>query len=453
MRRTIVAIACALTFGCGSGDEGTAGATGGFVGATGGVVGSGGVMGSGGVVTASGGTTNAGGAAAGGTPAAGGTTNPTGCGQNLLPLPDDPSQRGPWEVGLRTVTIGRLKVEVVYPAEPGSSAGKPEAFFDIRDYLPDSERAKVPDAASPQVKAIGGHVFRDLPIDGTHGPYPVVVMIHGTASFRIASGSINAHWASHGFVVLTADYPGLCLHDQLANTKACSLPPFGPQDVPGDVKAQIAALSPPAGDLAFLAGHADVTRLGLSGHSQGACLTNMLANLPNVQIVMPLTGSTEVSASSSLKSVLFVAGIDDKVIGFDSVQIGNGVCPANPDAAVSNVAAYDAAAGPPQIKKRIVGIAGGGHLVPTDLCQTNAQGRNAIEEAKLDGVCGIDQAALIGIPKIFDCGTIAMPVGVNAVNYVTTAALEETLHCQDRTKQFADMQAKVPVITDYRHAP
>jgi hypothetical protein len=84
------------------------------------------------------------------------------------------------------------------------------------------------------------------------------------------------------------------------------------------------------------------------------CITNMLANLPNVQVVVPMSASTEVSPSSSLKSILFVVGIDDKVIGYDSVQIGNGVCPANPNSSVSNVAAYAAAAGSPQMKKRLV---------------------------------------------------------------------------------------------------
>lgn len=436
-----------LLLGCSSSDDPAfPAATGGFAGATGGVASTGGTPGAGGV-------TGTGGVAAGGAPGTGGASSGNGCGQNLLPLPEDPGQRGPWDVGVRTVTIGRTTVEIVYPAAPGSTANVPEATFDIRVFLPERERAKVPDAASPAVKPIGGKLFRDVPIDAAHGPYPVILQIHGTASFRIASGSIAVHWASHGFVVLAADYPGLDLHDQLAATRDCSLPVHGKQDVPGDVKAQIDALAARAPALAFLEGRADVTRLGLSGHSQGGCLTNVLANLPNVQIVVPMSASTEVSASSSLKSILFVVGIDDTVIGYDSVKIGNGVCPANPNPAVSNVAAYNAAAGPPQVTKRLVGIAGGGHLVMTDLCQTNAFGRNAIEEAKLDGVCGIDQAALIGIPKIFDCGTIQMPVGVHAVNYATTAALEETLHCQNRTKQFAEMQAKVPVIADYRHAP
>jgi hypothetical protein len=132
-------------------------------------------------------------------------TGATGCGSSLLSIPSDPGVRGPWKVGVRTVHIGRLTVEVAYPAQPGSEAGKPEATYDIRDFLPPSERSKVPDDASPAVGPIGGNLFRDLPLDQAHGPYPIVINIHGTASFRIANGSTLAHWASRGFVVLSAD--------------------------------------------------------------------------------------------------------------------------------------------------------------------------------------------------------------------------------------------------------
>jgi dienelactone hydrolase len=410
--------------------------------------GAGGTAGSGGALP-SGGTAGAGGAV----PTGGAGGGSTECGKNLLPIPDDMTVRGPWDVGVRTVKAGRVTAEIMYPAEPGSTAGKPEAKYDLRDWLPSRERSKVPDANSPQVGPLGGHLFRDVPIDTAHGPYPVVVMIHGTASMRIASGTTNTHWASRGFVVIAADYPGLGLADQLSATLACGLPQSGSQDVIGDVKAQIAAIDAGTGDFAFLMGKADTKRLGIAGHSQGACLTATFTTLPNVQIILPLTGSTPASTSTTLKSIMWIAGINDTVIGFDQALIGNAVCPANPGPAVSNVAGYNASPGPPQVTKRLVGIQGGGHLVPTDLCQTNAQGRNAIAEAKQDGVCGIDQAAIIGLTPLFDCGTIKLEDGIAAVNYASTAALEETLQCTPRQKAFDDMKTKIPAITDFRHSP
>jgi hypothetical protein len=91
-------------------------------------------------------------------------------------------------------------------------------------------------------------------------------------------------------------------------------------------------------------------------------------------------------------------------------------------------------------------------LVPTDLCQTNAQGKNAIQEAQADGVCGINSAVIIGLPALFDCGTIPMQTGINDVTYASTAALEETLMCRDRTSQFANLRTRLPTVGDFQEA-
>jgi hypothetical protein len=369
----------------------------------------------------------------------------------LLAVPDDVSVRGPWDVGVRTVMIPRssgstelLITEVLYPAEPGSTAGKPEATYDPRKWLPMADRAKVPDASAPLVGPIGGHLYRDVPLDAGHGPYPMVVFIHGTASFRVASISLNAHWASRGFIVIAADYPGFALEDEL--NEACNKGKR-PQNIMSDVQAQIAAVTAASGDLAFAAGHVDLQRLAISGHSQGACNSAVLSTLPNVQLVLPLSGSTTVATSTTLKSLIFVSGIGDTVIGYDTSKVGNIVCP--PPSSSDKQAYMDS---PATVIKRLVGITGGGHLVPTDLCQPNAQGKNAVQESQADGVCGITNAAFIGLPALADCGTIDWKKGVAAVIYPTTAALEETLLCKDRTQAFADMKKNVPDIGDFQEA-
>jgi dienelactone hydrolase len=371
------------------------------------------------------------------------------CTAKLLPLPEDPKQRGPWDVGVRTVKVGRLNVEIVYPAKPGSTQGVPVATYDIRKWLPEKEQEKVPADHSPAVQPLNGPLYRDVPIDDAHGPYPVVIFIHGTASFRIASGTTNAHWASRGFIVLAADYPGLGLSDQLSATLECGYPQSGAQDLPGDVKAQIDALTSPTGDLAFLGSRADTTRLAISGHSQGGCVSATLSTLPNVRIVMPFSGSTPVAESASLRSILYVSGMNDTVIGYNFPLIGNVVCPIG---SATTELAYEFSPGPQKVKKRLVGISGGGHLVVTDLCQKNAQGKNAIQEAGENRVCGVSSAVIIGLPALFDCGTIDWKVGLEAVNYATSAALEETLHCKDRSAQFSSLKTNLPQVGDFREA-
>ena len=375
--------------------------------------------------------------------------------EDLLPLPEDPGVRGPWKVGIKTVQIGRLETDVIYPAEPGSTDGVEVATFDIRDWLPEAERSKVPDDAVPAVTAIDGDLYRDVPIDGGHGPYPLIVMIHGTASMRIAAGSTLAHWASRGFVIASADYPGLGLSDKLSETLECSLPVSGAQDLPGDVTLQMNAMKNPTGDLAFLAGHVNTDRAGLGGHSQGGCVVATLPGMfSNVEVVIAESASSYMTAASNLKAYMYIGGISDTVINFapPAVTLGNIVCPANPLPASTQTEAYNLSVGPPDTRKRLVGITGGGHLLPTDLCQKNQYDRNAIEEAQMDGVCGISSAVIIGLPTLFDCGTIDWIEGLRAVNYATTAQLEETLHCMDRSQAFQDMQSKYPSIGTFEES-
>ena len=388
-----------------------------------------------------------------GADAGGGAAEATiGCedGVELLPLPQDPGQRGPWKVGVRTVTIGRLTVEVVYPAEPGSTEGVPEAFYDLRAWLPESERSKVPDEASPDVKPIGGELYRDVPIDALHGPYPVVIHVHGTSSIRIASGSSMVHWASHGFIVMAADHPGLMLKDQLSLDFTCGFT-AGTQDLLADVRAEIDAIANPSGELAFIGDRADASRVAINGHSQGGCVSATMSTLPGVRMVIPFSGAFPTLASETLEAVMYIGGTKDTVIGWglpegNVLTIGNWVCPPG---STTTREAYVASPGPPAVKKRLLGVTGGGHLAPTDLCQENDLGNGALEELVLRGVCGVNSAAIIGLAAIFDCGPAGQELtheqSLAPINYATTAGLEETLLCQDRSGAFAKLKERHPM--------
>ena len=148
-------------------------------------------------------------------------------------------------------------------------------------------------------------------------------------------------------------------------------------------------------------------------------------------VLLAELGGAPVSASSTLKSVLVMGGMIDSVTTWSADQ-----------------SAY---AGSP-MPKRLVGITGGDHLDVTDICsQKNAAGETSIDVGVKDGVC-----ALGIVNGLAHCGNMPDPLqGPGIVNYVSTAVLEHTLHCVDRSASLADaaVMAKFSAVGAYMHDP
>jgi predicted dienelactone hydrolase len=417
-----------------SGIGGGGGAGSGSASVSGGSGSSAGVGGSG----SAGSGTSAGSTSGSGTGASSGTTpltEVTGCaGAKLYQVPDDTSLPGPWPVGVKTVTLtitgGTTPVEVWYPATIGSDAGKSQVTYDLTSWLPASEKSKIPAADN---KAQPCNCVRDLPIDTTHGPYPAVIFIHGTGSFRTASLSTMTQWASRGFIAVAADHPGLFLTDFLASFSGGACKGTGiAQSLSTDVDAEIAGLTNKTGGFSFLGSSIDMSRIGMGGHSQGASNAATFGSKPNVQVDIPLAdlGGTVV-ASSSVRSALFMGGSVDSVVPYSS-----------------DTTAYSGSTSVPL--RRVVGIAGGNHLDVIDLCMdVNNNGKTGIQVATMYGVCGASTLA-----SLAKCGTLSpAKLGPEIVNYVTTAALEETLHCTNRDAAFSGLKAKYSQVSDFQHTP
>jgi predicted dienelactone hydrolase len=199
-----------------------------------------------------------------------------------------------------------------------------------------------------------------------------------------------------------------------------------------------------------LANRIDLKQLGVAGHSQGGCVSAQLGSHADVRVVVSLSGAASTNDGPALESVLYLSGMDDRVMGYSFPSVGITVCPLG---SLTVLDGYDFSPGPPKVKKRVVGITGGGHLVPTDLCQKNSNGKNGMEEAVAGMVCGVDSAVIIGLPFLFDCGNLKdYKVGVAATNYASTAALEETLHCKDRRQAFQEIKTKQPVVGELKEA-
>lgn len=316
-------------------------------------------------------------------------------GTMLLERPEDPGARGPWPVGVRTVEIEGIVTEVWYPAVPGSEEGASKVLYDLRDQLPPGEGEKIPDDENPFQEC---DCYRDLPVDDTLGPYPIVVFVHGTAGFRTQTLTQMHHWASRGFVVACADNKGIQLVDALTFN-------FG-ADQPGDAAAVLDALSAPSGELAFLDGLVDTTRVGMSGHSAGGGAIKAFGN--RAQVLMPLA-SGGVDPGSQLALGVVMGGLEDGIVPWDNT-----------------VAGFEASPSP----KALIGLDKAGHLSFSDICFLGRE-RGGILQIALDN--GVDVNPLVAGLATDGCAEdqIAPERAWEIVNYATAAALESVLHCSE----------------------
>ena len=346
------------------------------------------------------------------------------CGStNLLPIPEDPRARGPWAVGVKTVNLraargGNLVTEIWYPAKANSEIGASKEVYDLRYALPPADARKVPDN-SPLVQECD--CYRDLPIDNTRGEFPVIIYIHGTAAFRTASLNHASHWASRGFVVINADNPNIQLKDLKANFLAATQA----RQAQDTVKIMEALHDLPS-SMAFLDGNIDLTRIGMSGHSAGGNAAAQFGDAPGVRTIISMAAGG-VSDGEYLKSSMVIAANADGVVNYGSSRNG-----------------YRDTAGP----KRFGGIDNTGHLAFTQLCFI---GRD------FGGVIPLVKSYGIDVPSFFlslgtdGCGEsfTSSEDGWHAIDYLSTAAFEETLQCSAAATDALSRAGNVDFVVDF----
>ncbi|HMR79151.1 MAG TPA: hypothetical protein PKD61_28795, partial [Polyangiaceae bacterium] len=129
---------------------------------------------------------------------------------------------------------------------------------------------------------------------------------------------------------------------------------------------------------------------------------------------------------SELSSILVMGGVADKVVAYSKRVEGYAASPT---------------------KKRLLGLAKGSHLFPSDLCWLkSASGLNILQVAQK---YQIKNANLAG--ALFDCPAdqLSQADSRAIVNYATAAALEETLHCKSGDP-FASIQTRFPAVSEYQ---
>jgi hypothetical protein len=198
-----------------------------------------------------------------------------------------------------TLTARKLDLEVWFPAVVGSEKGAEKYFYRPSSHLPDDQRSKMPPcpASDPYPKVptccepaqYFDRTWANLPMDTEHGPYPVIVFVHGTAAYRQYFLHIVEHWVSRGFVVVATDYPGITMKDELTKLE---LKPTPKTDQVGDTKLLIEELTTLKDErLAFLRGKINITNLGITGHSAGGFATGDLSATMG-RVMIPMAGNS-----------------------------------------------------------------------------------------------------------------------------------------------------------------
>lgn len=341
----------------------------------------------------------------------------------LRPVPADPAERGPWTVGVRTVHVEGLTVEVFYPAARFPEATHEPVIYDLREQLPTAERARITDADAPLQPC---DCYRDVPADLAHGSYPVVMFLHGHGSFRTQSLPQLLHWASRGFVVIAADHPGERLADVLQ--KDCTGQVTEP-DVRGDVETILAALRQRHRGFAFLGRRLDASRVAIAGHSMGGMALASFGDLAQVLIPMAAKGT---APGDELESTLVLGGTADALVPYARYQRRGYATSPSP--------------------KRLVGLANAGHFAFSTACTiANSSGEGLGKILDEAGVCGA--SVLIEVLRECDQDLLPAPEAWEIIDLTTAAVIEETLACdEDIGEVFETLQSEHSAVAEVREA-
>ena len=252
----------------------------------------------------------------------------------------DPSARGPWPVGVRTVDLydaerdRTFSVDVWYPASLDSPSGIPNEYV-----MPVFETIKLPSVALRNAAS-------------AEGQWPLILFSHGFGGIRFQSFFMTEQLASHGFVVVSPDHPGNTFSEfgRLGDDEAALQSSI---DRPLDVLFAL--------DWALRSGNApvalDAARVGVTGHSFGGWTALEVARRePRVDVVFPLAPGFKETATPDFvaelaRPILLFGGSKDETTPFKTDQL----------------AAYEFAQPP----KYLVEILGAGHLDFSNLCEVD----------------------------------------------------------------------------------
>lgn len=277
--------------------------------------------------------------------------------QDMAPAYPDPkiyeacapyAVRGPYAVGVTTLMVDGAAVEVWYPAPKGAEASLDPDVYDLRDWLPDDFRAKIPESEPTRYVT---SAWRGLPF-AQSGPVPLVLFSHGFAGYRLQSSELTAHVASWGFVVASAEHPernlGAVLSGDLGGVAS-----LASVEVLRQVYAAMQVEQTREGG--FFEGRLDLERVGLMGHSAGGRTAIYTAPEEFVDAVVGLAPAVagfgaddQAPVQALVKPTLFILGSRDAITREASIR-----------------SYYQEQ---PLMSRAYLSVEGAGHLAFSDIC-------------------------------------------------------------------------------------
>ena len=301
---------------------------------------------------------------------------------------------GPYPVGVTTLDLDGVPVEVWYP---GARAGTARDVYDLRDWLGDEIRQQIPDADAPRLET---SAYRDVPV--REGAHPLVVFSHGLGGYRSQSTFFTTHLASWGFIVAAPDHPERGLQLLISPTAPVL------DRAPTTMLQTIALLEQHSASTGPFAGRVDSTRVAMAGHSAGGAASAVAAADPQVITWVGHAGAAEAPPQ---KPALIMAGATDETV--------------TPSRLASN---YEDLSGP--ALQRYVSIFGAGHLAFSDICLIGREDGGLIPLARKYDV---------EIPALFEAlatdgceiGDLPPQRAWPVINHYSTAHLFEALNLPD----------------------
>ena len=273
--------------------------------------------------------------------------------------------RGEFEVGVTTLMLDGVPVEVWYPA---ARAGDARDVYDLRDWLPPDFQEKI---STEEPTKFTTDAYRDVPI-AAGGPWPLALFSHGYAGYRLQSTALMTHLASWGYVVASTEHKERWLTAILANDLG-NIGNGNNAEVLGTVTDLMTTQAAEPGGV--FEGKIDLEQIAVIGHSAGGAAAIQVSGDERYDVIVGYTPAVK-SFEGDLASDAGVEGISLSGTN-DRLTLAR------------DIEAWSARQ---PLDHPYVAISKAGHLAPSDICLIGRERGGVVAIAEDSG---LDVPALI----------------------------------------------------------